>query len=226
MSLEDGKQPGDDPVGASGQSASDGAVDVPTDEDLVRAARELADDPRGADAASVLIARYRRRVYLWCFRFVRERERALDLAQDALLSVYRALPTFEGGCPVASWIYVITTNRCRNELRRPALFVPDEVDPDAFAATEVDPAEQLLRKLDEEELLALIHGCLDREEQAVLWLRCIERMPVEAISGVARIEQASGARGVLQRARRKLRAALERREIGGQPAARRGTGEP
>ncbi len=184
----------------------------PADEVLARLAGEHPDDPRGHEAASILIARYRRRVYLWCFRFVRDRERALDLAQDVLLSAYRSLGSFEGGCPFGSWIYVIASNRCRNELRRPALFVPDEIDPDAFAAAGADPAEELLRKLDEEQLLELIHECLDAEEQSVLWLRCVERMPVETISGVARIDQASGARGVLQRARRKLRAALERRE--------------
>lgn len=188
-------------------------TDELADEELARLAGEWPDDPRGDEAASILITRYRKRVYLWCFRYVRDRERALDLAQDVLLSVFRSLGSFQGRCPLASWIYVITSNRCRNELRRPALFVPDEVDPDAFAAAGEDPAEQLLRKLDEEQLLAVIHECLDREEQAVLWLRCIERMPVEEISVVARIEQASGARGVLQRARRKLRAALECPEI-------------
>ena len=71
----------------------------------------------------------------------------------------------------------------------------------------LDPDEALLRKLDEEELLSLIHKNLSGEEQTALWLRCIERVPISTLTGLLGLEQASGARGLLQRARRKLRAA-------------------
>jgi DNA-directed RNA polymerase specialized sigma24 family protein len=42
----------------------------------------------------------------------------------------------------------------------------------------------------------------------VLWLRCFEKVPVDEITRMLGITEASGARGVLQRARRRLRAAL------------------
>ena len=57
-------------------------------------------------------------------------------------------------------------------------------------------------------IYALIRSALEPEEQKVIWLRCFDRMPVEEITRVLGIESASGARSVLQRARRKLRAAL------------------
>jgi len=53
-----------------------------------------------------------------------------------------------------------------------------------------------------------LHRRLARE---ALWLRCFEHMPVDEIGRVMRLENASGARGLLQRARRKLRAALAQR---------------
>ena len=167
--------------------------------------------PRSRDAASELLGRYRRRVYMWCYRYVRDHEKAMDLAQDALLNAYRGMGSYRSGSRFVSWIYAIAKNRCFNELRRPNLMAEEEIDFDAIPAGEEDPAETLVRKLDEESLLRLMHENLDEKEQEVLWLRCFERMPIDMITEVLEIHQASGARGLLQRARRTLRAAIEAR---------------
>jgi RNA polymerase sigma-70 factor, ECF subfamily len=183
----------------------------PTDESLVRTALADPGSQRSREAASDLFGRYRRRVYTWCHRYVRDHERALDLAQDVLLSAYRALGTFQEHAHFSSWLFAITRNRCFNELRRPAVFISEEIDMDQLIDPGADQAECLIQKLDEEEILRLIHEHLDPQEQEVLWLRCFERMPIEMITETLHLRQASGARGVLQRARRTLRAALEAR---------------
>ena len=48
----------------------------------------------------------------------------------------------------------------------------------------------------------------DAREQEAIYLRCFERLPVDEITSLLSITGASGARGLLQSARRKLRAAL------------------
>ena len=181
----------------------------PTDEALVRGVLADPGSLGSREMASILFGRYRRRVYAWCHRYVRDHEKALDLAQDALLNAYRTLDTFQENARFSSWVYAITRNRCFNELRRPAVFVNEEVDMDQLIDAGIDQAEGLIQKLDEEALLRLIQEHLDPEEQEVLWLRCFERMPIDLITQTLRIRQASGARGVLQRARRTLRAAIE-----------------
>lgn len=180
-----------------------------SDEALVTIAIEDPQAPRSQDAASELLGRYRRRVYLWCYRYVRDHERAMDLAQDTLLNAYRGLASFRSGSRFVSWIGAIAKNRCFNELRRPNLMADDEADFDAIPSGGEDPAEELIRRLDEESLLRLLHENLDEQEQEVVWLRCFERMPIEMIGEVLQIRQASGARGLLQRARRKLRRAFD-----------------
>jgi DNA-directed RNA polymerase specialized sigma24 family protein len=74
------------------------------------------------------------------------------------------------------------------------------------------PDRELEERLDEAALLDLIAGHLTQQEQDALWLRCMERMSVEEITRLLDIQEQSGARAVLQRARRRLRAALERQD--------------
>jgi RNA polymerase sigma-70 factor (ECF subfamily) len=139
---------------------------------------------------------------------VHDHERALELAQDALLSAYRRLDSFGGRASFSSWLFAITRNRCLSVLRRPALLEEEGVEPEDIGSSGVSPDRVLEEKEGEERILGLIRRHLGAQEQEVLWLRCIERLPVDEITRVMGISSASGARGVLQTARRKLRSAL------------------
>lgn len=181
---------------------------VDPDTALLRRAQAEPGSPGGRRAASELLARYQERVYIWCRRQLGDHERALDAAQEVLLSAYRNLASFRGSAQFSSWLFAIARNRCISEMRRPRFLVDEAADPDALGDRREDPAEALLEKLDEERVLGLIRQHLEPREQAVIWMRCIEGMSIPAITRALAIEQSSGARGVLQRARRRLRAAM------------------
>ncbi len=182
-----------------------------TDEEIVlRFQTEPEADGVRRDVAD-LFARYQGRVYLWCVRHVRDHERALDLAQETLLAAYRDLGTFEGRARFSSWLFAIARNRCLSQLRRPALMTDEHADPDAVMDDGIGPDRELEERLDEEASLALIRRTLEPVEQEAIWLRCFERVAVDDITVILKIGSASGARGVLQSARRKLRSALAAR---------------
>jgi RNA polymerase sigma-70 factor (ECF subfamily) len=193
---------------------------MPPDEDLLALARTRAGDPAGLQAAGELLRRYRQTVYVWCHRYVKDHERAMDMSQDVLLQAYERLDQFEGRSAFSSWLFVIARNRCLNEMRREHWADDEEVD--------LLPDERVRfdELLDEESrgarLLTLMNEVLDPVERKAVWLRYTERMPVEAITAMLNLDGRSGARGLLQRARRKLRAAIEG-EAG--PAAGQG-GDP
>jgi RNA polymerase sigma-70 factor (ECF subfamily) len=182
-----------------------------SDEDLVRAIQADPDGPRGRAAASELFARHQQRVYLWCHRYARERERALDLAQDVFARAWKALPGYALRSKFSWWLFVITRNCCLNAVTAPSLLRDVETEPDTLAAADSDPAEAYERTADEESTRRLMMEHLDEQERLALWLGCFERMPIDGITHALRLENATGARGLLQRARRKLRAALEAR---------------
>lgn len=187
-------------------------ADLP-DAVLVDTVRADPDGERGRQAACQLLSRHRDRVYAWCFRRLGDADQALDVTQEVLLSAYRGLRSFHGRSAFSSWLFVIARNRCMSEIRRPRLLVDEESQPDQLRSQTKDPAALYLEGRSEQEVLDLIRRELEPLEQQVLWLRCFERMPVDRITAVLGIEEASGARGVLQRARRRLREALRRRGI-------------
>jgi len=134
-----------------------------------------------------------------------------------MLSAYRSLASFEGRSRFTSWLFVIARNRCLNAVTAPALLRDENTEPDQVAVTDDDPARRFEESQDEDRLRQLMIEHLDPSEREALWLRCFERMPVEEIGEVMRLDNATGARALLQRARRKLRSALEREKLEERP---------
>jgi RNA polymerase sigma-70 factor (ECF subfamily) len=191
------------------------------DEELLDLARKHAGEAAGRRAAGELLRRYRQTVYVWCHRYVKDHERALDMAQDVLLQAYERLDQFEGRAVFSSWLFVIARNRCLNEMRRDHWTDDEELDlvPDERVRFDesLDEASRAAR------LLVLMNEVLDPVERKAVWLRYTERMPVETITALLSLDGKSGARGLLQRARRKLRVAIEEKAgpaagEGGDPA--------
>lgn len=194
---------------------SENRMTVPTfgphssDEDLAQEARTAPTQPEREQAATVLLKRYRSRVFAWCRRYQPDREAALDLTQEVLIRTYRGLASYEGRSLFSSWIFAVTRNECLKSLRGSDRPMPEDLDPDLLPGSAADPERQLLDRLAEQDMLALISATLTPLEQKALWMRCFDRLSVVSITDLLGIEDRSGARAVLQKARRKLRAALD-----------------
>ncbi|MEZ4388073.1 MAG: sigma-70 family RNA polymerase sigma factor [Candidatus Krumholzibacteriia bacterium] len=182
--------------------------DEPDDRDLVL---QYQRDPQGAAgrrAAAQLVARYQRRVLAWCWRLVGDRDTALDLAQDTLLTVWRRLDEYDERGKFGAWVFMVARNRCLSELRRRKVPLAGEAVLELVADPGPRPDAVLERRLLGEDLERLLAQHLTPLEQDALWLRCYEGLPVEVITRRLGLVEKAGARTVLQRARRKLRAAL------------------
>lgn len=107
--------------------------------DAAAVASVLAGD---REAFARLVARYARRVHDLARRMLRDAVEAEDVAQQAFLNAWRALPRFDPRRPFRHWLLRITSNLCRNRLterrRRPVAFGSTEGD-DAQEPRAVDP---------------------------------------------------------------------------------------
>lgn len=158
-----------------------------------------------------MLQRYRLKVYRWCGRYVFDSERAMDLTQDVLLTAYQNLDRIPPEARFAAWLFVVTRNACLGELRKMKIRRMDNKAVENLVDRGRNPEEELLESLAETDFINLLDTVLTTQEQKAIHLRCFEKLPVDAITQILRIESASGARGVLQQARRKLKSAMDRR---------------
>jgi len=185
-----------------------------SDDALAQAYQADPRGPCGQAAATLLFERWRLRVYQWARRVVRDHDSALDIAQDCLLQAFEALSRYETRGRFSAWLFTIVHNRCLSAVRRRPLTHDPEVDPEQLVSGTAGPDEQYADAETERRMMARIDEVLEPRERAALWLRTMEGMSVDEITRVLEVDGASGARGLLQTARRKLRASIER-ERGG-----------
>ena len=185
---------------------------VPADEALVSVAQRDPGSPPSRSAAAQLLGRYQDRVYAWCRRYANDRDAALDLAQDVLLTAYEKLPTLAKPPRFAPWLFSIARHRCLNAVSRARetveLTIERLVDERDSAAAD----QTVLAKEDEDQLLGKISKVLEKIEQDVVWMKYVDGFSIKEIERMLDIDSKSGARSILQRARRKLRRAYGRQD--------------
>lgn len=89
-----------------------------TDQQLV--ARVQKGDSRAFD---MLVLKYQHRIFGLISRYVHDADEVQDVAQEAFIKAYRALPKFRGDSAFYTWLYRIAINTAKNYLvsrsRRP-----------------------------------------------------------------------------------------------------------
>lgn len=67
-------------------------------------------------AFDALVRRYQHKVVKLVLRYVRDAAEAEDIAQEAFIKAYRALPRFRGDSAFYTWLYRIAINTAKNTL--------------------------------------------------------------------------------------------------------------
>ena len=92
------------------------------------------------DAVAELLAAHQDAVYTLALRLVGDRDLAADVAQEALVRAWRALPGFRGDARFSTWLYRITVNTARSVHKRWARFPTSDLaatpEPEAGPATD------------------------------------------------------------------------------------------
>jgi len=87
-------------------------------------------------AFDLLVRKYQHRVLKLVSRFISDAAEAEDVAQEAFIKAYRALPAFRGDSAFYTWLYRIAINTAKNALvsnrRRPVDFDLDLQDPEQY----------------------------------------------------------------------------------------------
>ncbi|HEX2584363.1 MAG TPA: RNA polymerase sigma factor RpoE [Steroidobacteraceae bacterium] len=88
------------------------------------------------NAFNVLVLKYQHKVMKLVMRYVRDQAEAEDIAQEAFIKAYRALPSFRGESAFYTWLYRIAINTAKNSLmsgrKRLVDYDLDLQDPDDY----------------------------------------------------------------------------------------------
>ena len=190
-------------------------VAVDSDEELLGRYLQDEDGAEGRAALDELFGRYHARVALWCLRIAGDRDRAADLAQDVMIRAYRGLATFRGGSKFSTWLFTIARNHCFNAAKSRSRDPELAVEPEWLEALTADgetPHEQVERRNTEALAQELLDGALTDDERRSMVLHFRDELPLEAVTRILGLTNASGAKACIVSAKRKLKRAWERRQ--------------
>lgn len=141
-----------------------------------------------ADAARLLTQRLLPRVLNYAARLLSDPAEAEDVAQEAMLRLWRVAPDWrQGEAQVSTWLYRVTGNLCIDRMRRriraastPLDEAPEVADTALGAETGMIEADRMRA------LQAALDGLPERQRQAVI-LRHIEGLANPEIAAIMEI---------------------------------------
>src|SRR5258706_12321195 len=94
-------------------------------------------------AFELLVAKYQRKLGRLLSRFIRDPAEVEDVAQEAFIKAYRALPSFRGDSAFYTWLYRIGINTAKNYLVAMGRRAPTTTEFDSEEAENFEDGDQL-----------------------------------------------------------------------------------
>lgn len=142
-------------------------------------------------AFNLLVVKYERRLVRLLSRLVRDPHEVEDVAQEAFIKAYRALPSFRGDAAFYTWLYRIGINTAKNHLmsrgrRAPTSteFSAEEAEgfEDAGALQELNTPENELLSKEVAQVVNAAMAALPEDLRTAISLREIEGLSYEEIA--------------------------------------------
>ncbi|MHB8423596.1 MAG: RNA polymerase sigma factor RpoE [Gammaproteobacteria bacterium] len=160
---------------------------VKTDSDWMLVERVQRGDRSAFD---MLVRKYQHKIIKLISRYVHDSTEALDVAQEAFIKAYRAIPGFRGDSAFYTWLYRIAINTAKNHLvaesRRPLDHGVDLQDPEQYdmqaRLRDMDTPERLLLT---EEIQRTVEAAIEQlpeDLRTAIILREIDGMSYEEIA--------------------------------------------
>ena len=184
----------------------------------------LLEKAKDGDVASFeeLIEGYQKKIFNLAYRIIGNYDDAADMAQEALIRIFRSIASFKEQSSFSTWIYRITTNVCLDEIRKrknkkvisldeeirmedgemKRQFMSDDIQPDAAA--------------EQKELRTIVSNAINslpEDQKIVITLRDIQGLSYDEISTVLNCP-AGTVKSRINRARQALKNVLStKREL-------------
>lgn len=157
-----------------------------TDKQLVE--RVQRGDKRAYD---LLVLKYQHKIVGLVGRYLRDQDEVQDVAQEAFIKAYRALPRFRGDSAFYTWLYRIAINTAKNHLVSRSRRPPDtDIDVDMEEGTHQESLSDMVNpenSLATDQLEAVVYKAIDdlaEDLKVAVTLREFEGLSYEEIAEV------------------------------------------
>jgi RNA polymerase sigma-70 factor, ECF subfamily len=185
-----------------------------SDEALISTYRAESGRAGSEEYVNELFRRHHVKVARWCLSFTGDRESAADLAQEICTKAYQSLPSFKGESKFSTWLFSIARFHCLNAVRarsrQPMVSSEEDVVDVLPDLGSNDPHSNLERQQAADLARQLLNEALDETEKVIFTLHFGEDVPLDAITRVLNLENASGAKAYVVSAKRKLERVVSR----------------
>ena len=163
-----------------------------------------------ADAFEQLVAAYRDQVFRLALRMCGNEADADEVAQEAFLSAWKALPNFRGDSRFSTWLYQLTSHAAI-DLMRSLSFVNE--DDESCELDRPDPAPGPQQQAEQSETRQAVRdaiGQLSPEYRQIVVLRFLQELSYEEIGAVLKLPPGT-VKSRLNRAKSQLKGILSKR---------------
>ena len=167
---------------------------------------------KGDDTAlEELLFAYEKRVYNIALRYMGSEADAYDMAQEALIKIYKRIKAFKGDSSFSSWVYRVTVNTCLDGLRRRkknVVSLESTIEAGASYSDEKNdtPEESAVRKELQSRVQQAINT-LSADHKSVIILRDINGLSYEEVAVMLSVSVGT-VKSRINRARQKLKEIL------------------
>ncbi len=163
-----------------------------------------------ADAFEQLVVAYRDQVFRLALRMCGSEADADEVAQEAFLSAWKALPNFRGESQFSTWLYQLTTHAAIDLMRREKRQIAAADDITEVSAA--DPAPSPQQQAEQSEQREIVRDAilqLAPEQREVVVLRFMEELSYEEIGAVLKLPSGT-VKSRLNRAKAQLKEILSK----------------
>lgn len=168
----------------SARPAMEGRLDVDADRSCLARIRE--GEPEGS---TELFRKYSGPVFRYADRLLGSRADAEEVAQEVFLKVITRVDQYDGRAPVASWLFAIAANACRDRLRKAGRRAAIPLEAVAEAASPDPPADRVLVEGERRRFVRRALALLSDEQREALILARFHEMPYAEIARALSISE-------------------------------------
>ena len=153
---------------------------------------------------SLLVNRYKNKVFSLAYAVVSNREDAEEIAQDAFVKAFKGLASFKERSSFSTWMYRIVVNTALNKKKLKKLVIVDDTDrikqdePFGF-----ESLTEYLKKDDQKKFIRMALDALNKQEKLCITLSYLNELSVKEIQEITGISE-SNIKVLLLRGRKHL----------------------